>query len=92
MRIYIKAFWNENLDSQLILNSILIENFFNKMLTRLPGKITADIHTNKIGDFKTPMHFGRVLPPNYNPHGMGVIEPPYEGLRGHITQIQDKIA
>ena len=48
---------------------------------------TAYYHTNQMGDFKTPMHFGRVLPPNHRPHGMGVSGPPYGGLRGHITLI-----
>ena len=48
---------------------------------------TAYYHTNQMGDFNTPMHFGRVLPPNHRSHGMGVSRPPYGGLRGHITVI-----
>ena len=48
---------------------------------------TAYVHTNQMGDFYTPMHFGGVLPPNYRSHGMGVSGPPYGELRGHNTLI-----
>ena len=37
---------------------------------------TAYVHTNQMGDFYNPMHFGRVLPPNHSPHRVGVSGPP----------------
>ena len=46
---------------------------------------TAHIHTKQMGDFKTPLQFGRAPPPIHNPHCMGVNELPYVGLQGHIT-------
>ena len=46
---------------------------------------TAHIHIKQMGDFKTPLHFGRAPPPIHSPHGMGVNEPPYGGLQGRIT-------
>ena len=53
---------------------------------------TAHIHTKQMGDFKTPLHFGRAPPPIPNPHGMGVNKPPYGGLQGHITMKYGKMA
>ena len=37
---------------------------------------TANDHTNQMGDFITPMCFGRALPPNHSSHSMGVCGPP----------------
>ena len=53
---------------------------------------TAHIHTNKIGDFKTPMYFGRVLPHNHSPHGMGVSAPPMGSYGVIIPQYRGEIA
>ena len=53
---------------------------------------TAHIHTKQMGDFKNPPHFGRAPPPIHSSHGMGVKEPPYGGLHGHITLKYGKIA
>ena len=58
-----------------------------KMLTRLPGKIQHMTTPTKRVIFFTPMRFGRVLPPDHSPHGMGVRGPPYDGLRGHVLLI-----
>ena len=49
---------------------------------------TANDHTNQMGDFITPMCFGRALPPNHSPHSMGVSGPPQGALWGHVTLIQ----
>ena len=46
---------------------------------------TAHIHTKQMGEFKTPLHFGRALPSIHSQHGVGVNEPPYVELQGHIT-------
>ena len=73
---FTKTFRNVNI-------RIIYMNFINTACV----EDTATNHTNQMGDFKTPMCFGRVLPPNHRPHGMGVGGPPYGGLWGHITLI-----
>ena len=49
---------------------------------------TANSHTNQMGDFITPMHFGRVLPPNHSPYRVGISGPPQGALWGYITLIK----
>ena len=66
--------------------SLIWTNLLNKLNTA-SMQDTAHDHTNQMGDFFTPMRFGRVLPPDYSPHGMGVSGPPYDGLRGHVPLI-----
>ena len=59
----------------------------NKNVNTASTQDTPNDHTNQMGDFFTPMRFGRVLPPDHSPHGMGVRGPPYDGLRGHVPLI-----
>ena len=58
-----------------------------KRLNTASVQDTANNHTKQLGDFEAPLCFERVLPPDQRPLSMGVSEPPYEGLWGHISLI-----